>query len=107
MDKKMSKILSQRLGDSKRNAAKKGIEHNIDHDYLKHIYRISGGVCPLTKVNFIHKSNHADNLSLDRVDNSKGYIKGNVWFITTWANRSKSDLTLEQFQNRCKLIMEA
>ena len=30
MDKKMSKILSQRLGDSKRNAAKKGIEHNID-----------------------------------------------------------------------------
>ena len=107
MDKKISRILSKRLGDSKRNAAKKGIEHDIDLNYLKHIYRISGGICPLTRVKFNYEPKHQDNLSLDRVDNSKGYIKGNVWFITTWANRAKNDLPLEQFQHRCKLIAEA
>ncbi len=34
--------------------------------------------------------------SIDRVDNTKGYVKGNVWIISWRANRLKCDATVEE-----------
>lgn len=34
--------------------------------------------------------------SLDRVDNSKGYVKGNVRVISFWANQMKGNMTIDQ-----------
>jgi hypothetical protein len=34
--------------------------------------------------------------TLDRIDNSKGYIVGNVWVISMRANRLKSDATVDE-----------
>jgi len=36
--------------------------------------------------------------SIDRVDNTKGYVKGNVWVISWRANRLKNDGTLDEFR---------
>lgn len=62
-------------------------------------------VCPilglvLTKGNgYLHNA-----MSLDRVDNTKGYVPGNVRVISRKANIMKSDLTIETLEQIIKYI---
>lgn len=55
-------------------------------------------LCPVLKIPLIFASGGKptpNSPSADRVDNSKGYIKGNVRIISFKANRAKGDMTLE------------
>ena len=72
-------------------AAKHKMEHNIDLEDI-----VIPDVCPVLGIKLDrYAPNHAPNLpSLDRVDSSKGYIKGNVRVISWRANRLKQAATL-------------
>jgi hypothetical protein len=43
---------------------------------------------------------------IDRIDSSKGYVKGNVTSCCTWCNTMKLDLTLEQFKEHVTKLAE-
>lgn len=42
--------------------------------------------------------------SLDRIDNTKGYVKGNVEIICWRANRHKSDATLDELRRQVQYL---
>jgi myo-inositol catabolism protein IolC len=44
--------------------------------------------------------------SLDRVDSTKGYIVGNIQFISAAANMAKNNMTHEQMIEFCKIIAD-
>ena len=44
------------------------------------------------------KTRSEASLSIDRIDSSKGYIKGNVHIVSWKANRLKSNATLEDLE---------
>lgn len=71
---------------------------------LKSNWKIpASGVCPVFKTPIIISGeNHDNSLSLDRIDNTKGYTKDNCVVISYKANRLKSDSTFEEL----KLIKE-
>jgi hypothetical protein len=46
------------------------------------------------------------NLSVDRIDSSLGYIKGNIQLVCMAVNQMKNDLTVEQLKYFCKSILE-
>ena len=81
------------LNRSKSRAKRKGFEHNIKLDDI-----IIPDNCPLLGIPLIKGENsvQANSPTLDRIDSSKGYVKGNVWVISYKANTIKSNATPEE-----------
>lgn len=83
--------------DAESRSKKRGLEFNIDIDDV-----IIPELCPLLGIPLyldckgVAKDNSP---SLDRIDNSKGYIKGNVWVISHRANSIKRDSTCGELIN--------
>ena len=86
---------------SKQNAKKRNLEHSIDLEYIKELFKIQEGLCYYTgKEMFIdtrEKENNEDSVSLDRFDSSKGYIKGNIVLCRWVVNRMKNDINFKDF----------
>lgn len=83
------------LCSAKRRAAKKGLEFSLT---LKDIE--IPDQCPLLGIELIVTSGRVSDCTptIDRIDNSKGYVPGNVWIISHKANTMKSNASLEDLE---------
>ena len=75
---------------AKSRALKKGIEFTITVNDI-----IIPTSCPYLGTPFVYGTNEATH-SLDRIDNTKGYIPGNIEVISYQANRMKNTATKEE-----------
>jgi hypothetical protein len=87
---------SRLLYAAKARAKKSGLAFDItenDFDMVEY--------CPLLNIPLFitegRKSVKPNSPSMDRIDSTKGYVKGNVWIISYKANTMKSNSTLEEF----------
>lgn len=93
-----------------RNARKRFKDFDLSLEYLKQLWDEQKGICPYTGIHLQlaeYKANHNDPIytaSLDRIDSSKGYIKGNVQFISTAINYMKNNMSHEDTITLCKII---
>jgi len=82
---------------------------NIDDEYLTNLWNLQNEKCALTNIpiflnNFKTKLK-LNSASLDRIDSSKGYIKGNVQFVAYGINIAKnsfSDIEFKEFLTEIK-----
>jgi hypothetical protein len=90
---------------SKENAKKKKIEFNLDIEDI-----VIPEYCPYLNMELIFDIEDNDKpnyYSIDRIDNSKGYVKGNIQIISMLANTMKNKATQEQlitFSENCLKI---
>lgn len=89
----------QIYSNAKKRSKKLNIDFNIDLTDIKipKICPILGIELKLDNQKFEHNSP-----SIDRIDNSKGYIKGNIVIISDRANRMKRDSTFEEIERLYK-----
>lgn len=81
-------------------------------EYLKEIWENQNGLCPYTNIKMEMPRSSQDEdikksptkLSLDRIDPSIGYIKGNVEFVCYCINVMKNDFTKQEMIDFIKLI---
>ena len=93
-----------------RNIKKRHKDFNLELEDLKEQWEKQNGICPYTNLPLIlPEENNIDTInitiraSLDRIDSSLGYIKGNIQFISTSINYMKntmSDLETKRFLKR-------
>ena len=99
------------LREHLRRARYRNQEVNIMLDDLLEQWTKQDGVCPYTGVKLIHPIRIKDEgliymASLDRIDSSIGYMKGNIQFISAAANLAKNNMTHDEMLLFCKLISD-
>jgi hypothetical protein len=79
-------------------------ECDLDLHYLKKLWEDQQGKCPITGVELQLKQSYNKNYqaSLDRIDSSKGYIKGNIQWVHKHVNKMKSNKSDYEFLNWCR-----
>lgn len=90
------------VSQAKYRAKKKGLDFDITTDYIK---SIDSDICPYLAIPMVWNYGQsvdgraADNSkSLDRIDSSKGYVKGNVIVCSWRANNILSNATLPEME---------
>ena len=90
--RRLNRPLHHLLIRARNRATAKGREFSIT---LSDLY--IPDVCPLLGVPLSMVGPNSDHRpSLDRIDSNKGYIPGNVWVVSSRANRLKSDATADE-----------
>ena len=79
----------------------RNIEFNVSMDYLWKLYLLQDRKCALTG-DPLPNINEA---SLDRLDSTKGYIKGNIQWVTKQANISKHTLSMSELYEFCRKVL--
>jgi hypothetical protein len=102
------KIPGSYLSRIKSSAAKKCLEFNLDINYLSELFDNQNGKCIFTGrgISFGETNKDERTASLDRIDSTEGYLKGNVQWVHKEINDFKSNYTDEEFINLCKEIVE-
>lgn len=85
---------------------------DVDLPYLKELWVKQNGKCSITGVDLVLKTSYNKNYqaSLDRIDSSVGYVKGNLRYISVSANWLKNNLDdnhLMEFVQICKMIVNS
>jgi hypothetical protein len=95
-----------------RNIKKRNKDVNITIDDLKEQWEKQNGICEFTGIKLILSSyskiykNPIYAASLDRIDNSKGYIIGNIRWIARSINLMKNDMSDDMVNELIDLIIE-
>lgn len=98
----------------KRGADKRGYDFDITIEYLWSLYQTQNRKCALSgmEIFFVKNMTNEDaskrtqTASLDRIDNNKGYVRGNVQWVHKDLNRIKREYSQETFLNYVKNIYE-
>lgn len=91
----IEKWAAARISKIRATAASRGLECTMDVGDIRWVDN-----CPILGIALTREARgYADNCaSIDRVDNSKGYVKGNVWVISQKANTMKNSATIEELK---------
>ena len=78
-------------------------------DYLEGLYESQNGLCAITSREMTYTQGQGKlhtNISIDRIDNDKGYEEGNIQLVCYIVNIMKSSQTEDELHDWCRAILE-
>ena len=84
-------------------------DFNIDLLYVCEVYEAQRGLCAITGVKMTYVAGEGivpTNISIDRIDSSIGYAKGNIQLTCRNVNIMKSNMTMSELRHWSRLIVK-
>lgn len=109
----VTKTLSTITAGCRNRARRKGYDCDIDYAYMLELLDKQNGRCAATGILLEASAANTKTysnpwtISVDRMDNSKGYTKDNVRLVTYMYNTCKGQWTEEQVVHMCRGRLEA
>jgi len=110
--KKWGEILCRYWNSIKRNAIVRNLSFEIDIGYGWNLFLQQNRKCALTDINIYFAKTPKERksklwtASLDRIDSTKGYVKGNVQWVHKDINKMKREYSQEYFIDLCTKIAD-
>ena len=103
--------MSSRIWQHLRHSAKvRNLVVDIDKEYLEQLFKKQNSICPYSGVKLKFSDTLLDvstgTASVDRIESSKGYVKGNVQWVHKHVNVMKHKHTEEEFLRWCAVITD-
>ena len=93
--------------EKRRRSIQRGKDWDITIEYIWTLYLRQGKVCALSGLPLdFDKDSDQGMVSIDRINNDKGYVKRNVQLLHKDVNFAKWTFPQKYFINLCKLIAE-
>ncbi len=95
------------LATWKASAKRRGYEWRLTKKQLDKKFNDQAGICALSGLEMQPDKLSPYRPSIDRIDSSKSYVKGNFQFVCSRINVMKNSILEPEFVRLCKLIAEA
>ena len=108
-DKKLNKCLRWRWLGARDRSNRHGFDFSLSLEDLENLWIEQDGTCALSGIKMTYELQNGrtpTNVSIDRIDQSKGYVTGNVQLVCMACNQIKSDLSEDEMYQFCKKIVE-
>ena len=103
--KGLAEITGEYWCNLKFNAAKRKIDFNLTIEYAWNLFLKQEKKCSISGLFLSFKDNDKfKSASLDRIDSSKGYVEGNIQWVSKGVNLMKWSLSQEKFISLCQKI---
>lgn len=106
---KLEKCLRWRFLSARDRAVRQNIPFNLELQYIIDLWNFQNGICALSGLPMtfeLKQGRVSTNVSIDKIDRTFGYIKGNIQLVCMACNQIKSDLTEIEMYNFCKNIVK-
>lgn len=91
----------------RKGAIRRGIKFDITIEYISNLLKKQNFKCKLSNMDIqtsYNRKKKEQTASLDRIDNTKGYVKGNVQWVHRDVNWMKQDFSQEYFLQICRYV---
>ena len=107
-EKKLYKIIQSRVLAAKERANKKGIPCTITKEFIMELWKKQNGLCAISKIPMTYEMDCGriySNVSIDQIEQGKGYTQDNVQLVCMAINQLKSDWDMDTVKYICKMVI--
>lgn len=102
--------LANLVSSANLRAKKKNLKISVDTSFLLSLWEKQSAKCAISGEEMRLDHTHlcltvSNSPSLDRINSELGYTQDNVQLICSWANSMKGSFTMEEFKNKCKILI--
>lgn len=108
-ESKLDKCLRWRYLAARDRAKRNNLDFDLTFEYIKELWNQQNGICALSGIQMtflLQDGRVPTNVSIDKINRLKGYVKGNVQLVCMACNQMKSDLTEDELYYFCQQIVK-